>query len=206
MRGRVTVALVALLMVGCGSSQQPAQTPAQAPTASAGSARLATGKTDLPLDAGVYGSPEGFTPDLAVTVPSGWTSVHRGADGFDFGKPDPNRDAPLVAVVVMRPAEATAVAALAAVRARATGTVRPAGGQIGTVRADGFDVDGGSGQLVASADGGIALDAAKGQRIRVLAADVGGEPLMVAVLVPDGSRFDAAWTDAAALVGGLAAA
>ena len=62
-------------------------------------------------------------------------------------------------------------------------------GCIGPIPAKALDITGGKGELVASADGGIALDAAPGQRVRVLAADVAGAPLVVVVLVPDRDRW-----------------
>jgi len=141
-----------------------------------------------------------------MTVPSGWTSIHRGVDGFDLSQPDPARDAPLLAVVVMTPAEPGAAAALAAVRSRATGTVTSTTAEFVGRPAAAEDIVGGTGQLIASAAGGIALDAAPGQRVRVLAVDVAGGTLAVVVLVPDGTRWAAVWPRAAELLGGIATA
>jgi hypothetical protein len=38
-------------------------------------------------------SPAGFEPALTFEVPDGWSSVHRYADSFDVGVPDPASDA-----------------------------------------------------------------------------------------------------------------
>ena len=59
---------------------------------------------------------------------------------------------------------------------------------------------------MASRDGGIALDAGSGQRMRVYAADVAGAPLVVVVLVPDGRRWKAAIARAEALLAGTTVA
>ncbi|MCW2843747.1 MAG: hypothetical protein JWN22_1663 [Nocardioides sp.] len=214
------MAAVALqvLLSACGGGDGPSS-PSSASTASGpapsgsdsgsvpqGPAALPTGKSDLAVQAGSHLSPVGFEPALLLDVPEGWTSVHRGADGFDLGQPDPTRDAPLLAVVVLTPPQASAAAALAAVRKHTTGTVRAVGADIGTIPATGLDITGGTGQLVVSAGQGIALDAAPGQRVRVLAADVGGVPLMVVVLVPDGERWARVLPRAEALLGGVAPA
>jgi hypothetical protein len=192
------VAVVALLVLtGCSGDSDGTAPPAPA------ASDLPVGKSDLVLDAGTYASPAGFRPALVHEVPDGWQSVHRGADAFDLGKPDPALDAPLVAVVLMRPVEATAEEALAAVRERAGAHATEVDGAIGEMPADGLDIDGGTGQLVASASGGIALDAAPGQRMRVLAADVGGDPLLVVVLVPHADRWDDAWAEAATVLDGI---
>ncbi len=58
-----------------------------------------------------------------------------------------------------------------------TGSSTPVAADIGGLSADGLDVDGGTGQLVSGAAGGIALDAAPDGGVRVLAADVNGSPL-----------------------------
>lgn len=207
--------LVALLLAGglvaCGDEgSEPSSTAGSSPSASPGTSAaepLPTGKSDLVVDAGTYGSPEGFRPALELQVPAGWTSVHRGSDAFDLGKPDPSRDAPLVAVVVMRPPEASAAEALAAARDAATGAVAPVDGvDLVGLPAEGVDLLGGHGQVVESADGGIALDAGPDQRLRLLAVDVGDDPLLVAVLVPDGAHFYAAWQQVKPLLAGITAA
>lgn len=201
-----------VLLVACGSgagesgpapSPPVSSEPAPSEAVQNGPPALATGKSDLRVEAGRYLSPVGFEPALRLDVPAGWTSVHRGADGFDLGQPDPTRDAPLLAVVVLTPPQATAEAALVAIERRATGSVRQVHGTIGTLAARGLDIVGGRGQLVASAGSGIALDAARGQRVRVLAADVAGAPLMVVVLVPDGARWAKVLPRAEALLAGI---
>jgi hypothetical protein len=208
---RVAVAVLAVALVaGCGGgSGGPAADPTPShltPSPSPRVPELPLGKSDLALDPGVYGSPAGFSPALEITVPEGWSSVHRGSDGFDFGMPDPERDAPLLAVVLLRPAADTAAAAIEEVRAAATGRVRTVDGMIGSIPAVGLDVRGGTGELVSSAGLGIALDAAPGQRVRVLAADVGGVPLVEVVLVPDARRWGELLPVAVALTRGIALA
>lgn len=205
--------LVALLLVGgltaCASDGPDASAGASSasPSGTSTAEPLPTGKSDLAVAAGTYLSPEGFSPALELQVPAGWTSVHRAADAFDLGKPDPERDAPLVAVVVMRPPQATAAEAVKAVRDAATGAVAPVVGDFLLGKpALGLDVLDGDGEVVSSADGGVALDAAAGQRLRVLAVDVGGSPLLVAVVVPDATRWDDAWPEAKGLLTGISAA
>lgn len=162
---------------------------------------LPIGKSNLPLVAGRYRSPAGFRPSLGLTVPAGWSSVHRGADAFDLGRPDPTRDAPLVAIVLLTPAEPTAAAALAAVRTRVTGNAVNA--TLAGVPAEGLEFTGGTGTLIASSGGGIALDAVPGQRGRLLAADIAGRPVVCVVLVPDAGQWDAVWPEASAIIDSL---
>lgn len=187
--------LLLLSLAACADDQRPAD-----PAAS----RLPTGKSDLAVDAGTYLSPVGFTPELQLTVPAGWTSVHRGADAFDLGRPDPDRDAPLVAVVVMRPPQASADEAIAAVAEASGQRDRRVEMTVGDLDLAGVDVVGGHGQVVASADGGVALDAAPGQYLEVLAGDTDDGPLLVAVLVPDRDRLDDVSPDVQLLLNGLA--
>lgn len=192
-------------LVGCGGSTPPSSSDRHVSSAPSepGPPTLMNGKDDEQVEAGTYLAPAGFEPGLLLDVPAGWTSVHRYADAFDLGQPDPDRDAPLLAVVFMRPSEPSARAALAGVRRRATGEVAAVQGDLAGSDAQGLDVNGGRGQLVVSADDGIALDAAPGQRARVLAAEVGGEPLLVVVLVPDGHRWNELWPRAEGLLAGV---
>jgi hypothetical protein len=206
-RHRLTVLVTSgLLALSACSGDDPAATPpaspgtspSASPSASAspsepGPPALPIGKSDLLVPGGEHQAPEGFRPRLRLIVTEGWTSVHRDVDGFDFGVPDPDRDAPLVALVFLTPPESSAAEALAAVRSRANGTVRAIGGRIGSIRASGLDILGGRGELVSSVDGGIALDAAPGQRLHVLAADVDGTPLLVVILVPDAEGWGPAY-------------
>jgi hypothetical protein len=135
-------------------------------------------------------------------LPAGWTSVHRGADAFDLGRPDPALDAPLVAIVFLTPKEPTAAEALTDVTTRANGNVEPTTGMIGGRHADTVDIVGGSGQLIASRSGGIALDAADGQQVRLFTLTVDGSPLVVAVLIPQSGRWDAVWPDVQSVLAG----
>jgi hypothetical protein len=203
MRPRLLAFLLAVALAstvtGCSDDGGGAAPTTEDPPTSAqeaGAEPLPMGKDDLELDeGGSYLSPEGFVPQLRIDLTSaGWTSVHRGADGFDVGQADPDRDAPLVAVAFLVPPEDTAEAALAAVRDRADaagGTVKELRDPLGPFGATGVDVRNGAGPLVASRDGGIALDAMPGGRARVWAADVAGAPILVVVLAPDASLFGA---------------
>src|SRR5689334_10518914 len=104
MRGLVGLLLgLTVSLAGCGGGADPVG----AGPSTAQAERLPSGKADLAVS-GRYTSPERFAPEITLEVPQGWNSVHRGADGFDLGRPDPNRDAPLVAVVVLSPAQPTA--------------------------------------------------------------------------------------------------
>jgi hypothetical protein len=196
------------VLVGCDDSGSgpSSASPNPQPASSVGEPdppALMNGKADEQVKAGTYLAPAGFEPELLLDVPGGWTSVHRYPDAFDLGQPDPERDAPLLAVVFMRPPESSAQAALAGVRRRATGQVRTVRGDLAGSAARGLDVSGGHGPLIVSADEGIALDAAPGQRARLLAADVAGKPLVVVVLVPDGRRWDELWPLAEDLLAGV---
>jgi hypothetical protein len=196
------------VLVGCGgsglgpSTVSPNPQPASSVVEPSPPA-LMNGKADERVKAGTYLAPAGFEPGLRLDVPAGWTSVHRYPDAFDLGQPDPERDAPLLAVVFMRPPESSAEAALAGVRRRATGQVTNVRGDLTGSAARGLDVSGGRGPLIVSADEGIALDADPGQRARVLATDVAGKPLVVVVLVPDGRRWDELWPLAEDLLAGV---
>ena len=202
MRRRVFALLLAVALAATSTSCSDDDGGAATTEDSASSSQTASaeplpiGKDDLELDeGGSYLSPEGFVPRLRIDLTSaGWTSVHRGADGFDVGQAAPGRDAPLVAVTFLVPPEDSAEAALAAVRdhAGAAGsTVKELRDPSGPFGATGVDVRGGQGPLVASRDGGIALDAVPGGRLRVWATDVAGAPVLVVVLVPDASLFGA---------------
>ncbi len=194
------------MLVGCGGSGSSSASPdTQAPSVPGepDPPALTNGKDDQEVPAGTYLAPAGFEPVLLLEVPAGWTSVHRYPDAFDLGRPDPERDAPLLAVVFMRPPEGSADAALARVRRRANGQVTAVRGDLAGSQVRGLDVSGGRGPLVVSADDGIALDAAPGQRVRVLATEVAGEPLVVVVLVPDGRRWDELWPLASDLLAGV---
>lgn len=204
MRIRVLLAATMLTLVGCSdedggsSATEPETTPAS-PSASATpeSPRLPTGKDDLDVEASSHLSPEGFTPELQLDLQFsgivGWTSVHRAADAFDLGLPDEQGDAPLVAVAFLVPPQPTAEEALAAVRDSATqagAQVRDVTGPFGDLgAADGVDVTGGQGEVVASSEGGIALDTVEGGRLRVFATDQGGSPLVIAVFAPDAAKW-----------------
>jgi predicted regulator of Ras-like GTPase activity (Roadblock/LC7/MglB family) len=193
-RARLLTSTLAMALMLVGASGCGGGAPAVAP-----SSTLPTGKDDLALTAGRYRSPTGFEPAVVVTVGDGWTSVHRGDDGFDLGRSTTD-DGLLIAVAFLVPSEATAADTLDAVRAAATSTATQVTVTIGGAEANGLDVDGGSGQLIASAAAGIALDAAPDGRVRVLALDVDEGPLAVAILVPDLSRWDEVWPDVEAIL------
>jgi hypothetical protein len=76
-------------------------------------------------------SPAGFEPALTFEVPDGWSSVHRYADSFDVGVPDPASDGPLVVVTFSLAPETDAQAALAAIADRQPkAKVRTGGGSL----------------------------------------------------------------------------
>jgi hypothetical protein len=191
----------ALLLTGCSSGSTPqGKEPSPGTSDVTPDPRvLPTGKDDLVLAAQTYYSPTDFVPPLALAVPAGWHSTHRADDAFDLSKPDPAKDAPLVAVVFDVPEGDVVAPVLAALRARAPGAVSVTGTLLGQP-ATGFDVTGGSGALLSSPSGTIALDLAAGQRVRVLGTDVEGVPLLVVVLVPDATRWSTVLPEADALL------
>ena len=201
MRAPVLLLTAALLLSGCSSGSSPqGSEPSPGTSDVAPDPRvLPAGKDDLVLKAQTYYSPTDFVPPLALTVPEGWHSTHRGDDAFDLSKPDPAKDAPLVAVVFDTPDGEAVAPVLAALKAKAKGAVDVTGTLLGQP-ATGFEVTGGSGELLSSPSGTIALDLAAGQRVRVLGTDVDGTPLLVVVLVPDGTRWATVLPEADALL------
>ena len=198
--GAVILALV-LALAGCTSGAPKDSGVPTHPSVTVDPQVLPAGKADLPLS-GVFFSPRDFVPALRLTIPDGWTSTHRGDDGFDLSRPEPGKDAPQVVVAVLTPQDAPAADALSTLRQR-LGDVTPTTGTIGGLPAEGFDVVGGSGPLVESPAGTLSLDRASGQRARLLAVDIDDTPLLVAVVVPDGSRFDALLPDVTKLLNGI---
>jgi hypothetical protein len=192
---RLVALVLTIAAAGCGgSSAGPSGSDSgtsPTATATAGTQQvLPTGKELVQLDAGTYRSPDGFVPGLTVTVPAGWGTSHRFDDAFDISRHDPTRDAPAVAVIWMTPAAATAAEALATVKAAAGPAATDVTGRVGTAEVPGLDITDGSGTVVESVRRGIALDAEKGQRLRVLGVDLGGKPLLVVVLVPVKASWD----------------
>ncbi len=120
-RAVIAAGLVAVVSAcgGGGPGTEPpsgGDTTSTQPTSGADVATLPTGKDDLALPAGRYRSPDGFSPAMVVTIDDRWTSVHRGADGFDLGRSvDPGGDL-LVAVALLVPPEASAADAIEALR------------------------------------------------------------------------------------------
>jgi hypothetical protein len=183
--------LAALLaLTGCSGSATDSG-PSHVPeTQTADPSVLPAGRDDLALAPRTYYSPRDFVPPLAVTVPAGWHSTHRGDDAFDLSRPDPARGGPLVTVVFVTPPDDTAATALAAARAGVEGgTTTPVTGTLAGGRATGFDLVGGTGTLLTSPAGTISLDVAPRQRVRVLGTDIDDVPLLVAVVVHDGARW-----------------
>jgi hypothetical protein len=204
----VTVA-AALLLTACGgSSDAPSVETSPSPTATASPTTqvLQLGKSELTLTAGAVRSPDGFAPAVELDVPAGWTSSHRYADAFDVGRADPSADAPLVVLAVTTAPEPDAAAALKAVAERQRGAdlTRGTGDLLGSP-ARSLEVVGGDGPAYASRDGSIALDAVPGYRLRLLATDIGGAAVVVAVLVVDDERTEGLFAQADTLVGSLRA-
>ena len=187
----VPLLAVTLLVTGCGGSPDAHGTgPTGAPSPSASVPAtpsvqvLELGKADLALHAGTVASPAGFEPALTFEVPTGWSSVHRYADSFDVGVPDPDSDGPLVVVTFSLAPEPDAAAALAAVADRQPmAKVRKA--SLLGADVDRLDLVGGTGPAYTSRDSNLALDAAPGQSLRFLAADAGGSALVVGVLMAE---------------------
>ena len=187
----VPLLAVALLVIGCGGSSDvhdTGPTGASSPSAfvppTPSVQVLELGKADLALQAGTVASPAGFEPALTFEVPTGWSSVHRYADSFDVGVPDPDSDGPLVVVTFSLAPEPDAAAALAAVADRQPmAKVRKA--SLLGADVDRLDLVGGTGPAYTSRDSNLALDAAPGQSLRFLAADAGGSALVVGVLMAE---------------------
>jgi hypothetical protein len=171
-----------LLVAGCAKSSdtlvaRPVGTP------------LPAGKADLPLSAGRWVSPDGFAPPLSVAVGAGWTSVHRYADAFDVGRPDPARDAPLVAVTFSL-AAGTVAEVVADLRA-APGAGAAVADTFARRAATRVDVAGGDASVYRSRDADLELDGAPGQRLRFLVTDLDGTVVVAAVVVPDARQWAA---------------
>lgn len=195
MRTRVLLVAAVLALAGCsddGSGDEPPDADASDTSrAPATAERLPTGKDDLELDAVDYFSPDGFAPELELALGSGltgWISVHRDADAFDLGQPNPDADAPLVVVAFLVPPEDNAAEALGAVRRQAVDAgakVSDDPGPFGALAESGIDIRDGEGQVVASRDAGIALDAMPGARLQVWTADHGTDPVLIVAFTPD---------------------
>lgn len=189
---RLRTTLGALLLVTACSSGSPSGTivtPTPEPSV------LDAGKSDVVLPAGTYYSPLDFVPPLAIKVPAGWTSAHRGDDAFDLGTDG-------VVVVFVTPDGETVAPALGALRAKAPHPVA-ATGTLDGQPATGFDATGGSGSFLVSPARTIELDLQPEQRIRVLGTDVDGTPLLAVVLVPDGTQWSTALPKALDLLAGV---
>ena len=186
------VLLVCALLVGACSGGSPAPevigTPSPEPSV------LQAGSTAQPLSPGTYYSPLDFVPPLAMTLPAGWSSTHRGDDAFDLEHQG-------IRVVFDTPEGETVAPALAQLRAKAA---RPTDvtGRLAGAAAHGFDAAGGSGPFLSSPSGTVQLALAPGQRVRVLGADIDGVPLLAVVAVPS-AQWDRLLPQAMALLAGV---
>ena len=187
----VPVLALALLAPACGgpSGDDGAAQQSASPTPSSTVQVLELGKSDLALQAGTVASPAGFEPALTFEVPDGWSSVHRYADSFDVGVPDPASDGPLVVVTFSLAPEPDARAALDAVAHRQPkAKVRAGDGSLLGADVDRLDLVGGDGPAYTSRDSTLALDAAPGQTLHFLATDTpgaAGSALVVGVLMAE---------------------
>ena len=169
-----------LLATACaGQSAAPELAP---DTSSPDPHVLVAGTSVLPLAAGTYYSPVDFVPPLAISVPAGWHSAHRGDDAFDLAR------AGLV-IAFDTPEGETVAPVLQSLRAKAPHPV-PVTSTLEGAPATGFDAAGGSGELVRSPSGTIRLAYAAGQRVRVIGTDIDGVPLLAVVLVRDGRQWN----------------
>jgi hypothetical protein len=194
---RAPVLLLAALIVltGCGGSTTPTVRETEPP----GPAVLSAGTNELALQPGKYLSPDGFVPALALTVPAGWTSSHRGDDAFDLRRA-------LVTVALVTPNDDNAARALTRLRKAARGAVTNTSGTLVGRPATGFDAVGGSGRLITSPSRTVVLDASPRGHLRVLGTDVDGVPLLAIVVIPDASRWPELSASAQQLLEGVTAA
>ncbi|MFN2538268.1 MAG: hypothetical protein ABR549_08975 [Mycobacteriales bacterium] len=181
-----------LLAAACsGGSVAPEVIPSASPEPHV----LPAGTSGLALAPGTYYSPVDFVPPLALGVPAGWSSARRGDDAFDLSRPG-------LVVVFDTPDGETVRPVLHRLRTTAPKAVSVTSTLLGQP-ATGFDASGGSGELLRSPSGTIALDYAAGQQVRVLGADVDGVPLLAVVLVLDGKQWNALLPQAMALLGAV---
>src|SRR3954453_16018984 len=188
-RCAVTATMIVAISACGGSSSstapttQPPPSTQTPPSASPSMTELPVGKAPLTVGPGVVISPEGFGPAVSMRGAAECMSTHPPRAAFDLGQPDPDRDAPAVAVVVLRPPAQTSAEAAAGVTSagrRAGAVVRRSSDRLAGTTTDVIDVVGGSGQIVPSVDHGIALDALPHARLRVVIATAGGHWLGVA--------------------------
>ncbi len=203
MRAPVLLLGCLLCLTACSGTSATSVGATDPPSASAGPTVLAAGTSDLPLAAGALLSPDGFVPPLALTVPVGWFSARRGDDAFDLSRRGPSGAAPVVVVAFVTPNGDTSAGALAALRPHLTGSVTAVTGTLAGLPAHGFDVVGGSGQVLASPSGTLHLDAVPRGRLEVLGTDVDGVPLLAMVSAPDAATWPAQKALADALLAGV---
>jgi hypothetical protein len=152
-----------------------------------GGTPLPLGKSDLPLRAARWRSPDTFVPPVSVEVDgAGWHSNHRFADMFDVGRPEPGTDYPRLAVAFSIASGPHAADVVNDIRTRMGSAATPAvADRIGVLAATRFDVIGGSGEAYRSTSGGFGMYGNAGQRLRFWVADAGGAVLVVTAIVPD---------------------
>ena len=161
---RRLLATLLLLLTACARGAAPATLP--------------LGKEDLPLKAGTYRSPDGFTPRLDLRLDGdGWQSVHRYDDFFDVGHPEPGADVPRLAIAFSRTDRAPDAVL------RVFGE-HPTDATLAGRAARFVEVTGHPDEEVYR-NGDLGLYGAVGQTIRLYATAVGGTTLVVAVIVPD---------------------
>ena len=205
----LAVGLALAIAAGCGSTESasPGTTATSTATSTAASQALPVGKSDLTVAAGVHEAPEGFAPALSFELEQTATSVHRASDAFDLALSAASGDAPLAILVLATPAESDAIAAAQAIKDAAT-TAGAAVTDAGAIEVLGrpatvIEVRGGTGQVFASRDHTIALDADSAPFERFLVVDTEAGPLVIAALVPDGAPADVALANAGVVVRSL---
>jgi hypothetical protein len=181
-----------VLVAGCsGGSPAPEVIGTPTPEPSV----LQAGQTEVTLGSGNFYSPLDFVPPLALQIPAGWRSPHRGDDAFDLSRGD-------LRIVFDTPEGETVAPTLAQLRGKATQPTSVTGTLAGAP-ATGFDAVGGNGPWLQSPSGTVSVQLAARQRVRVLGADIDGVPLLAVITVSDQRQWSALLPEALSLLAGV---